>query len=157
MPTSTPGSINGRTSGKKIIVISINMTISPTDAATSAFAICASFGNAGAPAAQATRIRPIFSGSSNGRNVTSRNATAGIIIKLATIESTTKRTFFNGCIICFMVRLSPIESIVERIKTRVMRSVSVCNTDIFTPFLFSILTYYFQAIVSEQIKYYGAS
>ena len=90
------------------MVTTMIRNISPTAAPTLPLAPCTSLGINGAPAAVASRIKPICKGSSRGISRMMITPSSGTRTKLASSARITRRTFFKGWIMADAAR--PIAS-----------------------------------------------
>ena len=100
------------------MVTTMIRNVSPTAAPTLPLAPCTSLGMNGAPAAVASRIKPICKGSSRGISRMMTTPSSGTRTKFASSARTTSRTFFKGWIIADAGKANPIASMLPTTKIR---------------------------------------
>jgi hypothetical protein len=128
--TDTPGSRRGSTSGRYPTVMTISTTINATANAKSPFAIWASLGKKGAPAATPSSSSPTPKGSSRCSSRASSSAAAGMSTKLASKDRLTKRTLRSGAVISAILSPKPIASMLDTTKIIVAIGTACCSTAI---------------------------
>ncbi len=100
------------------MVTTIKSTMSPTEKATSPFAICASFGMNGAPAIVPRRSNAVPADVSRGRRRSRRTARAGTTTKFPSSTPPSNRPLRRGVTTCLTVTLMPTESMLVTTNAR---------------------------------------
>ena len=105
-----PGIISGNAKGIKSVVPTVRSVMSATAKPRSPRALSTSLGRNGAPAAPASRSRPIACGRSRGIAMVRTSANTGATKKFRVSVTNTSRTLHKGARIARGVRLRPAES-----------------------------------------------
>src|SRR5436190_24363980 len=114
--------------------MTINITIKPTAKARLPFAICASIGRNGAPAAVPNTSSPTANASLICSSFVSAIAASGIKTKFATSDSATNLRLRSGAMICATVSPSPIDNMLDNTNTSIAIGTAFCSISIFSKF-----------------------